>query len=325
MIPEPISIRRTPVMPLTAAACALVALLLSAGCGSKTATPSAAPVDAAAGEEEHDEGSVELSAEQIERAGIAVAVAGPATLHERLPLYGVIAPNAERMLDVSARFPGVIRSVRKRIGDAVSRGETLATVESNESLQAYSVTSPLSGFVTRRNANEGAQTGDGPLFTVADLSTVWAEISVFPRDIAKVRPGQSVRVRSADTGLAAEGKVVYIAPFGSTASQTVSARVLLSNPDGQWPPGLYVSADVMLSSKDVPLAVRNDALQTLEGRTVVFVRDEHGFEPRTVSLGRSDGEYSEVLEGLSPGDTYATQNSFILKAELGKGEAEHSH
>jgi cobalt-zinc-cadmium efflux system membrane fusion protein len=148
---------------------------------------------------------------------------------------------------------------------------------------------------------------------------------LFPRDVVKVRVGQDVRVKSPDTGLAAGGKVVYVAPFGQAANQTITARVLLDNPDRHWAPGLYVTAEVTLAETAVPLAIRNEAVQTLEERSVVFVQGEEGFEPRAVALGRSDGEFSEVLTGLQSGDTYAAANSFILKAELGKGSAEHGH
>jgi cobalt-zinc-cadmium efflux system membrane fusion protein len=277
-------------------------------------------------EEGHEEGGhIELTPEQISKAGIGTETAGTMDLRDHLPLYGVIAPNAERVLEVSARFPGAIRSVKVRVGDSVKRGEALATIESNESLQTYTVVAPLNGVVTKRNANEGAQTGEGSLFTVADLSTVWVELSVFPRDLAKVGVGQTVRVRSGDTGLSAEGKVVYVAPFGSSSSQTLTARVQLPNRDQKWPPGLYVTADVVLSSSSIPLAVRSEALQTLENRSVVFVRNEEGFEPRPVQTGRSDGEVTEIVSGLTAGESYATKNSFILKAELGKGEAGHAH
>jgi cobalt-zinc-cadmium efflux system membrane fusion protein len=299
-------------------------LLALQGCGSK-ADPSESPAAQSHEEDEagHGDGKVMLTPEQIQRADIRIAQAGAADLREHLSLYGVIAPNAERVLEVAARFPGMIQSVKRRVGDPVRRGETLATVESNESLQTYPVVSPMDGVVTMRNANEGAQAGEGALFTVADLSTVWVELSIFPRDLAKVRIGQEVRVRSVDTGLESEGKLVYVAPFGSSSNQTLTARVQLPNPDRKWPPGLYVNADVVLSSTRVPLAVQNSAIQTLNDRTVVFVRAEDGFEPRIVKLGRSDGEISEVLEGVAAGDSYATHNSFILKAELGKGEAEH--
>lgn len=274
---------------------------------------------------EEENGHIALTPDQIKASGIQLVRAGPAQIKETLPLYGVIAPNAERTLEVTARFPGVIQSVSKRIGDSVRRGEALASVEANESLQAYAVTAPLSGVVIARNANPGEHAGDKPLFTVADLSTVWVELSLFPRDVAKVRVGQSVRVNSKDAGLAAEGKVVYVAPFGHAANQTLTARVLLENPDRRWAPGLYITAHVTLAEIEAPLAIRNEAVQTLEGHSVVFVQDEEGFEPRKIRLGRSDDQYSEVLSGVAVGDTYVAANSFILKAEQGKGEAEHGH
>lgn len=277
------------------------------------------------GEGGHEEGVLALTPEQIKAAGIELAQAGPATIRETLPLYGVVAPNAERVREVAARYPGVIRSVTTAIGSTVRQGQSLATVESNESLETYTVTAPLSGVVTARNANPGEQTGEKALFTVADLSTVWVELSLFPRDVAKVRVGQEVRVKNSDTNLYATGKLVYVAPFGSSNNQTLTARVLLDNAEGRWSPGLYVTADVTLAESPVNLAIRNEAVQNMEGRNVVFVAEGKGFEPRPVKLGRSDGETSEVLGGVRAGETYATHNSFILKAELGKGEAEHGH
>ena len=278
-------------------------------------------------EEGHDEGegSIKLSAEQIKAAGIVLATAVPTSIREVMPLYGVITPNAEKVLQVSARFPGVIQSVAKKIGDSVRKGEALAVIESNESLRSYALTAPLSGVVIERSANAGAQAGSESLFTVADLSTVWVELSLFPRDVSKVRVGQSVRIKGTDTALSADGKVVYVAPFGSAANQTLSARVLLDNSERRWSPGLNVTAEVTLAETTVPLAISSSAVQNLEGRDVVFVQHEDGFEPRPVKLGRSDGDTTEVLEGLAAGDRYVAGNSFILKAELGKGSAEHGH
>lgn len=320
----------------------VIPLWLSA-CGdaetSATAAPQAEAGHAEGGEEsghgeaghkeegghEEEGGHVALTPEQIKATDIQLVQAGPAQIRETLPLYGVIAPNAERVREVAARFPGAIHSVAKKIGDPVREGETLATVEANESLQTYAVTAPLTGVVIARNANPGEQTGDKTLFTVADLSTVWVELSLFPRDVAKVRVGQEVRVKSTEAGLAATGNVVYVAPFGQAANQTLTARVLVDNPDRRWAPGLYVTAEVTLAETAAPLAIRTEAVQTLEDRSVVFVQGDEGFAPQEVALGRSDGEFAEVLSGLNAGDTYAAANSFIIKAELGKGSAEHGH
>ncbi len=307
-------------------ALALLPLILAACGGSKSdaaATNSKGP-DQAAAPAAHAEapGTIILSTDQQKAAQIDTAEAGPAQVRETLPLYGVVAPNAVRMREVAARFPGVIRNVNKNIGDAVRQGDVLATVESNESLQTYPVTAPLAGIVTARNANPGEQTGEKQLFTVADLSTVWVELSLFPRDVAKVRVGQNVRVKSPDTGGASDGKVVYVAPFGEAANQTLTARVLLDNAERRWAPGLYVTAEVTLAEAQVPLAIRNEAIQNLDGRDVVFVQTDKGFETHPVQIGRKDSEFSEVTDGLAAGQRYATRNSYILKADLGKGSAE---
>lgn len=309
--------------PMKARLLFLLLALALAACGeSETGNASAAVARAdAGGDQEADH--VELTAQQIKTGDIGLAEAGSANIRETLPLYGVIAPNAERVLEVAARFPGMIRSVAKQAGDPVRKGEVLATIESDESLQTYAVVSPLTGVVTARSANPGEQTGDKVLFTVADLSTVWVELALFPRDVAKVRVGQNVRVRSTEAGLSADGKIVYVAPFGQRVNQTLTARVQLENAERRWTPGLYVTAEVLLAQTSVPLAVRNEAVQLVDDRTVIFVRNDDGFEPRPTRLGRSDGEISEVIEGITAGETYATRNSFILKSELGKGGAGH--
>lgn len=308
----------------------IVCMLALAACGGSDdpqASVNAEQPKAEHGEhaEEGGEGHVELTEEQLKAAGIGLEQAGPASIRETLPVYGVIAPNAERVRDVGARFPGLIRSVSRKIGDEVKQGESLASIESNESLQTYSVAAPLSGTVIARNANPGEQTGEKVLFTIADLSTVWVELSLFPRDISKIKVGQRVSVRSNDSGLTGEGKIVYVAPFGTSANQTLTARVLLSNEQRRWAPGLYVTADITLAESQVPLAVRSEALQTWEGATVVFVRGDEGFSPLPVRPGRTDAQFTEITEGLEPSATYAAANSFILKAELGKGSAEHGH
>jgi len=277
--------------------------------------------------EGHDEetGRLTLTPQQIEAAQIQLEQAGPARVREVLQLYGVIVPNAERVREVTARYPGMIRSVARRVGDSVRRGDALATIESNESLETYTLTAPQSGEVSARDANPGEQSGDKVLFTIADVSSVWVELSLFPRDFARVREGQLVRVRSPDRKLAGEARVIHVASIGSSASQTVTARVLLSNPKRLWAPGLYVTAEVALAEIPVAIAVRNEAIQNVEGRDTVFAFDGTAFEPRPLRLGRQDSEFSEVLEGLELNARYATRNSFILKSELGKGAADHGH
>lgn len=280
-----------------------------------------------AGHEEHDEHgeALKLTPEAREAAGIVTSPAGPATLSEAILLYGTLQPNAESVRNVAARFPGVVRDVAVKVGDAVTQGQTLARVESNESLQVYSVTSPITGVITERQINPGEQAGGSALFTVTDLSTLWAELSLFPRDRQAVRVGQRVRLQASDSRLSGEGRIVYLSPVSTTSTQSLTARALLDNRDGEWSPGLYVRGDVTAGETEVALAVPTSAVQQLEEGPAVFVEDDDGFEARTLQLGRSDGQWVEILEGLTPGEAVVTEGSFVLKAELGKGEAEHEH
>lgn len=269
--------------------------------------------------------ALKLSPAARKAAGLQVAPAGPGKLVETLLLYGTVKPNAERMRSVTARFPGVVRSVEAKVGDSVPQGKALASVESNESLQVYNVVSPLAGVVTERFTNPGEQAEAQPLFTVADLSSVWVELSLFPRDRARVKVGQAVRVHTGDDGVSAEGNIVFVSPLGSTPTQSLTARVQLDNRDGRWAPGLHVQGDVMVGSASVALAVPAAALQELEGGISVFVEDADGLEPRVVKVGRSDEKWVEILEGLKAGERVVGEGSFVLKAQLGKGEAAHDH
>ena len=226
---------------------------------------------------------------------------------------------------MTARFDGVIREVKKSVGDPVRKGETLVTVEANESLKTYSIVSALNGVITQRNANPGEQTTDTPLLVVQDFSTVWVELSIFPKDVAQVELGQQVRVLSLDSTQITEGKIIYIAPLGQAGNQAITARALIDNPNGIWKPGLFVNAQITRAEIAAPVVIRNEALQIVEDNPVVFVRGEEGFEPRTVTLGRTDGELSEVVVGLSADEVYVSKNSFILKSEMGKEDAEHGH
>lgn len=286
-------------------------------------TPAPASKEKAHGDEEHEEKAAALTDAQLKTAAIELAKVGPASIHETLSFYGTVEANGEKVQRVGARFVGTVRSVNKKVGDSVREGEVLATVESNESLKTYSITSALNGVVAERNINVGEQTNDKTAFVIVDLSTVWIDVAVFPRDAGKVHVGQKVRAGNPANDVTAEGEIVAIAALGTSGNQSLSARVLLTNTERQWTPGLFVNADVLLEKKQVVLAIRNEALQDHEGKQVVFVKEKDGFEPRAVKLGRTDGESTEVLSGIKAGETYASKNSFIIKAELGKDGAEH--
>lgn len=275
-------------------------------------------------EYESYEGRTTIAADVARAAGIATATAGAGTIRDELVLYGSIAPDATRVRAVHARFAGVIRNVARNVGDAVRAGETLATIESNESLQSYSVTAPIAGTITARHAAAGEQTDADALFEIADFSSVWAELDVFSRDRARLAVGLPVAV-TADDGAAAEGTVAYLAPVGNRASQSVTARVVLDNADGRWAPGQFVEGRVTIGTAPVELAVPLAALQRFREFDVVFAQVGDTYEVRMLDLGRRDAQFVEVLDGLAPGTTFVIDNSYLIKADIEKSGASHDH
>lgn len=271
------------------------------------------------------EGRTRIAPEIAETAGIATESAGPATLVESLTLYGRITPDPARRREVSARFPGVIQAVNKKPGDTVRAGETLATIESNDSLEKYSVTAPIAGVITTRDANPGEQSASRAMFTIIDPAAVTAELSLFPADRARVRPGAKVRLQTAQGGGdPMPGKVARI-DMQTSGNQSVIARVALDNPDGGLLVGSFVTAEVEVAQRKVPLAVKTSALQPFRDFTVVFERVADTYEVRMLELGETQGDWVEVLGGLEPGAHYVTANSYLIKADVEKSGASHDH
>lgn len=271
------------------------------------------------------EGRTTITKESAEISGVKTEVAGPATVRETIGLTGRIVLNPNTTANVKARFPGVIRSVKKSLGEMVNAGDVLATVESNDSLQVYAVKSPISGVILNRNASIGEEAGETPLFTVANLSDVWAEFHVFQRDLDKVKIGQPIKVRGVEGEMETLGTIDSLLPITETSSQTVVARVTIDNTHGHWRSGMTVRGDVVIIERDVPLAVKSKALQRFRDFTVVFAQVGEAYEVRMLELGTNDGEWVEVLGGIKAGTSYVSENSFLIRADIEKSGAGHDH
>lgn len=195
-----------------------------------------------------------------------------------------------------------------------------------KNLTRYEIRSPIDGIVTDKQIAAGQVVKeDASIFVVADLGSVWAEMTVYAKDINSVKLGQQVTVRSGALNAEATGTVTYVGALVGATSRTATARVVLQNNDAAWRPGVPVDVQLVADEVEVPLAVSVEGLQSLRDWKVVFARYGEAFEARPISTGRSDDHYIEVLDGLLPGERYAAQNSFLIKAELGKAGASHDH
>lgn len=194
------------------------------------------------------------------------------------------------------------------------------------SLTQYEIRAPIDGVVIEKHISLGeAVKEDADIFFIADLSTVWAEATIYAKDLNTVQVGQKARVKAVAFESQSTGTVSYVGALVGEQTRTAKARVVLPNPEGRWRPGLPVNIELTAAEVEVPVAVSAEAIQTLRDWTVVFGRYGSDFEARPVTLGRADGERIEIVEGLNAGERYAAKNSFLLKADLGKAGASHDH
>jgi cobalt-zinc-cadmium efflux system membrane fusion protein len=260
----------------------------------------------------------------MQRFGVTLAEAGPGPVDVAIELPGEVRPNADRLAHLAPRFAGIVRAVHKRVGDSVRAGEALAVIES-ETLARYELRAAFDGTVIDRHVTAGEVVRpDTPAFIVADLATVWIEVAVYQKDLPLVGVGRKVYVDGGPGIAGAEGTVAAVAPIVDQATRTAVARVVLENPDGRWRPGMFVTA-VVLDPTPAPLIVPKSALHADGGRTVVFVAEGERFEMRPVVLGRVGRTAAEITTGLAAGERVAADGSFLVKAELAKGEAGHAH
>lgn len=284
---------------------------------------------AGAGHADEKSKSVTVSRQSINDNQIKVATAGPKTIQITRDVLGKIVPNADKTIYIYPRYGGIIKSLSKQLGDKVVKGEILATIESDQTLQTYEITAPFAGYIVQKNANPGEHVNNNSsIYRLSDLSQVWVDLFIYRKNARLIHTGQPVMVYHDQYSKQGQAtKITYVSPLGVEHNQTMLARAVLDNQTKHlvWLPGLYVDTHITITEKTVPVAVYNHALQTIDDKTVIFVRTEHGFTAKPVKLGLKGDEYTQIEAGIKAGEHYAAQQSFLLKAELEKDHATHSH
>lgn len=270
---------------------------------------------------EAHEGRVEISEAMAQQVGITTQVAGAGQIERHLQVYGRLATPPDQKAALRARFPGLVQSVRVNVGDRVEKGTVLAVIESNESLRSYNLRAPIAGVVQERLVNVGEMVGEAPLFHLLNSERQWAELKVFPIQRKQVEPGQPVHV--VHHGHVHESQIAHIT--ATDGLPYVIARVELRNDTGDMAAGDWVSGQIDVETVKVPLVVDNRALQGFRDEQVVFIKVGDAYEVRPLALGRSDARHTEVLEGLTLGDRYVVENSYLIKADIEKAGASHEH
>jgi cobalt-zinc-cadmium efflux system membrane fusion protein len=166
------------------------------------------------------------------------------------------------------------------------------------------------------------------LFTIVNLGSVWVQLSVYSRDLPSIRVGQLVSITTdAVPGRLFTGKIAYVSDTLDQTTRTVKVRCVIPNPGGQLKPQMFVRGRVETPLQRQTVAIPRDALQNLEGKSVVFVPGDHlgEFVAREVRPGGSVDGLTLIVSGLSPGERVVTKGAFIVKAQTMKGELGHSH
>jgi len=189
--------------------------------------------------------------------------------------------------------------------------------ESDQPLTRFEIKSPFEGTIIEKNIVYGQRVvTDSAVYVVADLSEVWVDLQAYPKDLLSLQTGQEA-VISADSEIPdTDGIIDYVGPTVGTVSRKALVRVVLSNEKGIFRPGLFVTATVAASKTPVKVIVPKEAIQSLEGKKCVFVKDEHGFEPAFVETGLENAGYAEILSGLTVGQDYVTKGAFDLKSKI---------
>jgi cobalt-zinc-cadmium efflux system membrane fusion protein len=191
------------------------------------------------------------------------------------------------------------------------------------SLNRILITAPISGQVIGRSAVLGQTFEDNAeLFRVANLSRLSVTLSLPPGEATRVRPGMAVEIVSGDRRQT--GRLTFVSPILDPQTRQVPVIAMLDNREGLWRVGESVTARVLLPADgDGAIRIPSTAVQTVEGRSVVFVRTVTGFQAIPVALGRQDGAMVVVTGGLTGREQIAATNSFTIKSALGASEAGH--
>lgn len=355
------------------------------------------PVKAESAEPEGEHGAeaVQMSAASMASAGILLEKTVSGSLTGEVAAQGTVAaaPDGEAIL--TARAAGAITQIRKRLGDPVARGETIAVVASSEAagisaarssakarldlarstyerekrlfdekitarqeLEAaqselgqaeaeyrrsdaaaraarvsadgasVSIASPIAGRITAvsDSAKLGAYVApETMLFRIADPKRIQIEAAVPVTDARRIAPGDTATVESA-SGEKIAASVRAVTPGVSAESRSATVVLALTNSIDGLQPGQFVRVQIKPKSSAVPegrFVLPEEAVQSFEGRDVVFVREGETFVATPVQIGGRGGGRIEVVSGLSAGQSVAGKNAFLLKAELGKSAAEH--
>lgn len=198
--------------------------------------------------------------------------------------------------------------------------------EENLELSHYELRAPMDGEVIHRSLVNGQRVGEEDEgFIIADLSRVWVEGDLYPRDLGLVQKGMKARIDAGFGIPPVEGTLDYVGPIVGEETRTARVRAEIENIDGRYSPGLFVTIHVFAEPVDVEVAVPKTALVQMENEPHLYVQEGDEFHPVPVQIGMENGSFVEIRQGVEPGQTYVAENAFVMKAEAGKSAFGDGH
>jgi Cu(I)/Ag(I) efflux system membrane fusion protein/cobalt-zinc-cadmium efflux system membrane fusion protein len=277
---------------------------------------------------------------QVRFSGYIQKVFADATyryIHKGQPLFTIYSPDlvsAEREYllarqsqgrlakvsdpDVANDAASIVEAAAARLKQWDIPQREIARLQSTgEVQQALEIDSPVSGYVTEREAlpNKYAQP-DTRLYTVADLSTIWVFAQVFQNDLGRIKVGNSSML-TVDTypGRTFRGHVDFVYPDIDMTTRTARVRLTFPNPTLELMPGMFVNVTLSVPMGEREVIPASGVLQT-GTRQIAFVDQGGGtLEPREVQLGARVGDDYIVQQGLKAGERIVTSANFLIDSE----------
>ncbi len=257
-------------------------------------------------------GPVHLSATQQKAIALQVAMADSRPMADLLRLNGEVQLRPNHQADVSTRISGQVTALYANLGDSVKQGQPLAKVQSRlvgDPPPSAVITAPMRGIIDARNVNKGqAIEPNSVLFHISDRNHVVVIARVFEEDISRVKVGQEAHVQVLSyPNKMFHGNVSLIDPNLDPLTRTIKIWVLLDNRLAILKPNMFARTNVVLRKNVAALTIPNVAILEANGEKFVFVRNDNRFERTEVTIGAKDDQFSEIKEGLVPGDEVVTQ------------------
>jgi len=262
---------------------------------------------------ERKSSGVQISEISQKSIGLKLVNADFRPIEKVLQINGIVKAEPNKIADITSRIDGRIERIYVNLGDKVKKGQKLVSILPRQigTPPLVSIKTPLKGIVVERNALLGGTVETNKtLFKIADLSGVIVEGELYESDVTKVKLGQNARIKlDAYPNKVFNGKVTFVASILDPIKRSLHLWVSVENNEGLLKPGLFANVTLILDQSDEVITVPVEAIIEDGVEKFVFVKNGNLFTRQDVLTGASDDRYTEIIDGLYPGDEVVTDGN----------------